>query len=315
MNVKPVKIIIVADGAKSILKGKPDGKILSDANKINVNKTVYGYSIIIPASEFVRVDYPTYCASIMKLLIKNLPNTKFKIKLEYYYMTIDDYHFDAAVGKKVLAMHEILSAVDRLGKMKELEYLTNQDMIDDIIECIADEENDDDEDDEDDFEFTDDEKFIDDNDYEEDDEDENEINPFAFLMDGKYEMASRKKKRNKRSKRNKDKSSTSAVVRHAHRAKRSVNRHGVIIASKGDIRKDEKIIKEFLKEFIPGSGWKKSFREDVLDRWISSFSISKQKLHRLQKKYRKQQHQKKSKVSKVIRKGILNNDAWYNPSR
>lgn len=81
----------------------------------------------------------------------------------------------------------------------------------------------------------------------------------------------------------------SASWHNCDRAKKMIQRHGVIVASKKDISKDERIIRDFLKEFFPGnSKWKKEFRADVAKRWVQMFVVTKSQLRRLEKASRRQ---------------------------
>ena len=75
------------------------------------------------------------------------------------------------------------------------------------------------------------------------------------------------------------------ILKNDKNPKRSYKRHGVIICNDKKSRKnDEAIIKEFLKDFIPGdSEWIKSFRHDILKRWMKMYSISKSDLKELEK--------------------------------
>ena len=107
----------------------------------------------------------------------------------------------------------------------------------------------------------------------------------------------------------------------AKNAKRDVHRHGIIVASKSDIKKDRKILKKFLNEFIPGkAGWKKSFREDILNRWMNMYCVSKSDLRQLEKNYsKKHKSGKEKRITRAINQTtrIFSNaaDAWYDPNR
>lgn len=81
--------------------------------------------------------------------------------------------------------------------------------------------------------------------------------------------------------------SKSRVIDAAHNPKKSYKRHGVVIYNnKKYMKHDRNIIKEFLKDFIPGnSEWKKAFRKDVLERWMKDYAVSKKRLKRLEKAY------------------------------
>ena len=317
MQIEKVKIIIVDSHCdKGILEiHKADGKIYSDASRINVNKTAYGYSVIIPSKIFIDIDYSKYAASILKLFMKHIPNTIFKFTLSYYYESADEYYFDISVAKKVLAMNYFLGTINEMKSIKVFQFDQDEQNMEEIIDLI-DSETDDEDDDE--FDIEDDE--YDDDEDEDDEYDEEDMDPFKFLMNGSYQSASPKRHKSKKSK---DRYydglivQTSRSLKHATKAKRSVNRHGVIIAdSKNDIRKDEKIIRAFLKEFIPGGGWKKEFREDVLNRWMSSFVISKKRLSKVQKKYRKHKSRgRSSRVSSAMANMLIHNDIWNNPNK
>lgn len=104
--------------------------------------------------------------------------------------------------------------------------------------------------------------------------------------------------------------------------KKQFKRHGIIIASdKSAIKKDEKIIKAFLKDFIPGdSSWIKEFREEVLERWMRMYAISKKRLKKLEKEHRKSKGGKsKSRVSKesamTFTRNLFSRDEWANPNK
>ena len=115
----------------------------------------------------------------------------------------------------------------------------------------------------------------------------------------------------------------SRILYDAKNAKRSYNRHGVIICSdKSSKKKDMKIIKEFLKDFFPGnSNWIKEFRHDVLCRWMKMYSISKKDLKELEKTHRKAQNAKRNsiKTEKTLdfTRRLFNVpiDRWDDPSK
>ena len=113
----------------------------------------------------------------------------------------------------------------------------------------------------------------------------------------------------------------SACWHSSDNAKKMIRRHGVIVANKKDIRKDERIIREFLKEFFPGNaGWKKEFRSDVAKRWLQMFVVTRGQLKRLEKAARKARRENDSgdRVSKALDFTQMlfgTRDHWSDPNR
>ena len=107
----------------------------------------------------------------------------------------------------------------------------------------------------------------------------------------------------------------------SNNAKKMIRRHGVIVASKKDISKDERIIKDFLKVFFPGNAsWKKEFRADVAKRWVQMFVVTKGQLKRLEKADRKHRRAKDNdeRVDKTISFANMlfgSRDHWSDPNR
>ena len=162
--------------------------------------------------------------------------------------------------------------------------------------------------------------YSDDDDDEDGDEDDENINPFDFL---EYHLKGYNPKY-KRSKNKRPKGiPVSKVFRDAKNAKRAYNRHGVIICNDKDAKKrDEKILKEFLKDFFPGdSNWIKEFRHDVLKRWMKMYFVTKKDLKELEKTHRKAQNAKRNhvKTEKTLdfARRVFNVpvDRWNDPSK
>ena len=159
------------------------------------------------------------------------------------------------------------------------------------------------------------------NHYDDYDDEDDEENPFDILEDNLKGYNSNHRKRYKNKKTNEY--PQSRVLRDAKNPKRSINRHGVIICSDKDARKrDEKIIKEFLKDFFPGdSDWKKEFRHDVLKRWMKMYCIAKKDLKELERTHRKAKNANRSNINteKTLEftRRLFNVpiDRWNDPSR
>lgn len=119
---------------------------------------------------------------------------------------------------------------------------------------------------------------------------------------------------------------TSRCVRASKKPKKSYNRHGLlVVSSKKAIEKDERTVKAFLKDFIPGDEkWKKDFRKDLLKRWMRVYVISDGKLKKLEKEYQKKKNPpRKNRSSKNLEKFANNmssaitrySNDFYNPKK
>lgn len=132
-----------------------------------------------------------------------------------------------------------------------------------------------------------------------------------------------KKKRKKSNRRKKIMYTSSKVIRASSHPKRSYNRHGIIICKNNKaIRKDEEIIKDFLKEFIPGnSSFKKHLRKDMLKRWMSMYVITQKKANKMHKNYKRSlsnvsKQQKTEQIVNLTRKMLtVPVDSWNDPNR
>lgn len=130
-------------------------------------------------------------------------------------------------------------------------------------------------------------------------------------------------KNKKESKKSKKHYSESRLVANGKSPKRDYSRHGVVISrDKKDYEKDAKIIKDFLKDFIPGSArWKRDFRDDLLERWMKAFVIRKKKLRKLEKKmHHKKKSKKKPSPGQIMamdftRRMVSATDPWNNPNK
>lgn len=251
-----------------------DGKIMSNSREIKVNKVLDGYSMLYNDDVFGNLDMSILGANIIKLFKRNLPTAIIDFGIAYHYeLSNGDEDFDIDAAEKIFELDA------RMLKTRDPHfYYHRTGIIKRAIEYYQDLNNEDEEDDEDYYSM-----YNIGNDTEEDSDVDDIGDIFSFLEKNSV--------RNKKTK-NKSKSDSygrSKVFRNAKNPKRSYHRHGVIIADdKDDIKKDEKILKEFLKDFFPGgSSWKKDFREDVLKRWMKMYVLTKRKLKKLERDHRK----------------------------
>lgn len=109
-----------------------------------------------------------------------------------------------------------------------------------------------------------------------------------FLND-EDDSGHKKKKKKKKAGKKELKYATSRVLKCAKSPKKAYKRHGVLVCKDKDaIKRDCRIIKDFIEEFIPGNaGWKKDLRKDLLDRWVQVYVISTKRLKRLERERRR----------------------------
>lgn len=296
MNKELVTIHIVANAAEELdYDPSRDGKTRSTGTKINVLRVSDGFSIVFDDDEFIKTDVTKLAASIVTLCISNVPDTIFDYRIMYHY---DEDSFNTDVAERILSMDDLFGRLNDAKEYPTVSY-SQTDNVQWVYAEYIDSLPDDDDDDEDD----------------EDDEPEYEDSITALL---KNNGSINKKKKKKKSR---DYYGRSRVWKNSKQPKRQINRHGVLIAAdKDDLKKDEKIIKSFLKDFLPGnSKWKKDFRDDVLDRWMRMYAISKKNLKQLEKEHRRSRTKKSGNNDKILKYAnrlfTVPVDAWNNPNK
>ena len=306
-----------------------NGQVFSTLNEIKVNKMIgNGYSILYHTNDITNMDMNIFGNNLIKLFMKNLPGKNICIQLYYLYEVIDN-NYDLYNSIDISVVNSILELENKfcnISKNPEMPFIYNRSQyMNSIIKNIIDDYNDisdDTYDDNDDYDYEDNDNFFeslginnyyDDSDYE--DEDDYEDKEFSFLDP----YVQRKKIKDKHRKHYQE----SRIFYEAKNAKRSYNRHGVIICNdKKAKERDEKILKEFLKEFFPGnSQWKKDFRRDVLKRWMKMYCVSKKNLKELEKANRKIRNSNRNNINteKTLEftRRLFNVpiDRWNDPSR
>lgn len=251
------------------------GSVKSNTREIKVNKTDDGFSIIYDGDTFNQLNASVFGSNMIKIFQANLPNTVIDMKIVYYFeLNNGEDEFESVVATKVIEMDLTLLSMNS----QFFRYHRSESVVE-TAEYLREENDPENDFDEDDM-FGLKEYFAERGESYED-EDEEEDDPFDFLD------RSFKKKSKGRIKM--DSYGRSKIMKNAKNPKKSYRRHGILIAdSKDDIKRDERILKEFLKAFIPGSSdWKKDLRRDVLKRWMRMYALSKKNLKQLEKEHRR----------------------------
>lgn len=318
-----------------------DGKAISTDkelkfNGLRDNDGNPAYSIIYTDDVFARMDIRKFVFSLIKTFHTNRPNDIMELSIVYAFNSAQfDYDmFDEATASQILTLNSFACNIIESNRLPIFQY--NSDSIGDMADELLsrkyigndlDDEDDEDDDDEyvDPWDYDDDEDD-DDEDDEEDDEDHipeiNADNPYEFFLKENKPMKSKKRYFD-----NDFRVTRSKVFRNAKNAKRDIARHGIIVYNKkSDLERDRDQIKEFLKQFIPGNKqWIKKFRKDILNRWISMYTISKKMLSVMEREHRnRRRSQMVSSGYSLLNAGlqitnkVLNssrsNDKWNNPN-
>lgn len=282
------------------------GFVRSTSREIKVNKVSDGYSVIYTDDVFNNLRPDVFAKNMIKIFQMNVPNTIIDMKILYHYdLDNGEDSFDSDTAHCIIGLHDFLTQI----RNQMFRYHSSY-SIEEIIEYLQ--ETEDSDDDDDDWGMFDPRGAYDDDDIDDDDD------PFDAL-DRALRGHSTRKKNNKA----REYYGRSKVLRNAKNPKRAYRRHGILIADdKDDLRKDEKTIKEFLKDFIPGSSeWKKDFRRDLLKRWMKTYALSKKNIKRLEREHRKATMSKKNSESteKVLdfTRRLFNVpvDRWNDPNR
>ena len=330
MNHSVFIISIVQNGLdeklmeKSGFAANKHGKVLSTESRMTVNKVDDGLAVVYNDAVIRKMKCSTFLATITSMLSKNCPDTIFDVHINFFYDI--DGEIDPETMKFLEDLSRLIKAVVDTGKVPNIEYkYGNSRLLNQNAENFKhnqnpkpQEEEDEDDSDEDDDELSEDDIWnalgieADDEDSELDEAAEIE-DPFEFMHNVKKVT---------KQKDSKEYYGRSRVAKNSKNLKKEVRRHGVIVGSKNDIKKDAKIIKAFLKDFIPGNAeWKKEFRNDILKRWLRMYVISKKKLKSLEKEHRKAVESKaKSKNAKKVMKFTkslftIPSDRWSDPTK
>jgi len=307
MNRENLKLVVIPSGVQNSFVDdytpELDGKVFSTMTDIKVNKVPDGYSILYYSDDIKNMDMNILSNNIIKLFLQNVPDTIIDFKIEYFYdiSNYDEGYTEIDLG----TVNNLLTLEARFFNMSQdpngvFKYVKSNSMIKLVNSVINHYKEIDDDNDpvRDYFESL---GIVD---TDEDDDDTDIIG---------YKNKSKPKKSYPQSK----------ILKESKNAKRAYNRHGVIICNDKKARKqDEKIIKEFLKDFIPGDAdWKKEFRHDILKRWMKMYSISKSDLKELEKAHNKARKSKDfdTKVEKTLEftSRLFNRtgDHWNDPNR
>lgn len=282
------------------------GSNLSTVSTVNVSKVPNGYSIVYMDSVFEKLNPLSTIDYIIKLFMSKLPGKQILVSLEYHFCLKDGAEiFNGYAGEVLIDMDDILIEI---GNNTSAVVYERSDTVDDTIDYLDSESDDEDED--------------------EDDGDDDNFNPMDFDpndIGGLINLIANEGSRSKKKKKKKSKDyGESEVLHETKNAKRCYNRHGVMVCSDKDaLKHDQKMIKEFLKDFIPGNaGWKKDFRRDLQKRWMQMYVISKKQLKHLQKKHVKSKGKKRrgidtDKALDFTRRvfNVPANSAWNDPNR
>lgn len=318
---------------------KPNGavvqvpvKTLSTATNVKFTCSNNEYFCTFDDMSVINMDKISVANTIVNTLKTNLPNNDITIEFKYLFKYSDGtslFNFDAGVA--------FVNLVSEITNICRTEEKISVDLSGSFIETVVNpvgqyqEENETDNDEDDETEEDEDGiidldkefdpfSFLDD---EDDDEEDQNYSPEHFndmldQIEAKHYKAKKKKESISRKEYGR-----SRVFKNANNPKRSYTRHGIIIAAdKGDINADIKIMKAFLKDFIPGNQeWKKKLRNDLLKRWISSYCVTKKEIKKLEKDYNKKRNQKKAsiKTAKTLdftkRLFTVPVDSWDNPNK
>lgn len=255
------------------------------------------YAVYYNPNIFGKIDVRIFAQELINLILTNMPNTVVNITLN---TSIGIELIDEECARNILQLDDLLSDYEH----PLISYETS-DSVDSLIDVY----------DEDSEEFDDDD--LDDDDGDEDseefdpEEDEFDNSPFAKIL--KEERKMKKKSYG-----------SSKVLKSAKKPKRQFKRHGLVIAdSKSTLKKDEKIIKDFLKDFIPGkAGWIKEYREGILERWVKMYAITKKALKKLQKEHHNKYGRKNKNNNRITKENAMNftrkflsRDSWNDPTR
>ena len=291
MKVKVIiKLIADASLVADVIKKNDDA--ISDESHINVNQTDDGYLIIYTNDLFGTMDPKHLMYSIVKMFKSRFPK-----------LTVLDVEFTSA--------HHPDSDIKPFVRNTLKVVRTTSHMTFDGVEVC--------------FPGIPDEKpkknipltldvyehYSDPEDYEDDEEepDEDDEDDYDLVRDL---MKDSRKKRSKYM--------HSCSWHNSKDAKKMVRRHGVLVASTKDIKRDRKAIREFLDDFLPGSaGWKKEFKDDVCKRWLQMYVISKGRLHDLEKDKRRKRQKKNAKhsadIARSVTRQMFQTDRWTDPRK
>ncbi|MCM1215449.1 MAG: hypothetical protein NC548_13130 [Lachnospiraceae bacterium] len=260
----------------SDVSSRNTGTNLSTVRTVRISKVPNGYAILYTDDVFAQLNAVTLIDYIVQLFATKMPGKSVRIMMEYHFELNDGMDvFDDDIGNLLKEMEDYL--VDVENSINLVKY-SRSDSMDDVVDILSEDDDDSDEDDNDDSE--DDEDFDPDN------------------IDDILRMIGSDRDRSKKGKskgRPRKEYGESRVIHESKNPKRSYNRHGLMICSDKDaLKHDQKMIKEFLKDFIPGSAeWKKEFRKDLEKRWMQMFVVSKKQLKHLQKHHAKGKNKKK----------------------
>ena len=283
-----------------------DGRTKSSEGRINAVKVSDGYSVVFEDDVFVGLTLSNLVASILQVFGTNLPDTIFEFGIMYHY---NDESFDPEIAKHILDLDVMMLQIKDTNKIPIFDYVRN-DAVNDVLSDYRYWVETQDSMCEEDIDETD--------DYEDEEDDDIESNDILSFLAGENNIKPKKKKNKKKTS---DYYGRSRVWKNCKQPKKNIERHGVLIASdKSDLKKDAKIVKSFLKDFMPGnSKWKKEFRQDVLDRWMSMYAISRKHLKQLEKQHRKRAVRKPSSTKKIIdfTNKLVNMpiDSWNDPRK
>ena len=285
---------------------------ISSLDEIRVNKVQNGYAVLYTDELFKRLDVASFTENLINLFRSNLPGIPIDIVIYYRFWTRET--FSPECGITILQMDDYME--DYPGG-NTVSYITSE-SVEAIYQAY------DEDDGTFDFDAVEDPDGSDDDlDYTDEDEDI-DIDPEVLESLAQYIDIERDNSGGKKGKGKKKLYGSSRVLNSVKHPKKDYKRHGIIVANdKSALKKDEKILREFLKDFIPGkAGWIKDYREDVLERFMRMYVVSKKTLKKLEKHHRKHKGSKGKDGKKISKesamnftRNILNRDSWNNPNK